>query len=147
MFEKDLFAKHLRQLRIERGMSQSDLANVLGVSKFAISDMERSRRTTTLEKLYEICQFFDVSIDYLLGNGLYAKEEELLKFKKEILSALGGSSEIVISDYDFLRILSVTIADIVIQDGDTPEIQIYPQVDLNLLRPLFETFTARPARH
>jgi hypothetical protein len=71
---------------------------------------------------------------------LYAKEEELLKFKKQILNVLGGSSEINISDYDFLCFLSTTIADIVIRDGDTPEIQIYPKVYLNSLRPLFESF-------
>lgn len=32
-----------------------------------ISDLEKGRRTTTLEKLTELAQYYNISTDYLLG--------------------------------------------------------------------------------
>jgi transcriptional regulator with XRE-family HTH domain len=45
------------------------LGNALGISKPAISDIERERRTTTIEKLVEIAEVLNCSIDYLTGRS------------------------------------------------------------------------------
>ena len=41
---------------------------MLGVTPTQISDMERGRRTTTLEKAVELADYFGVSLDYLVGR-------------------------------------------------------------------------------
>ncbi len=41
---------------------------MVGLSYTAISDIERGRRTTTIEKLVAIADYFEVSIDYLVGR-------------------------------------------------------------------------------
>ena len=67
MFKQEYFAERLRLLRLENKLSQDDLAKLLHVSKTYVSDIERCRRTTTLDKLVELSDVFNCSTDYLLG--------------------------------------------------------------------------------
>ena len=68
MFNQTIFCGRLKTLRIQQNLTQSQFGAILGISKPAISDIERGRRTTTIEKLVEIADYFDVSIDYLVGR-------------------------------------------------------------------------------
>lgn len=67
MFSKNNFGERLLELRKEKKESQGKLAELLGVTRSQISDMENGRRTTTVEKLSVICEYYDVTADYLLG--------------------------------------------------------------------------------
>ena len=69
MFDKNIFAARIKELRLSKKLRQDDLAILLGVTKTQISDIERARRTTTLEKSYELADYFDVSLDYLVGRS------------------------------------------------------------------------------
>ena len=66
MFNQD-FGQRLRLVRKERRKVQADLAELLCVTPTQISDMENGRRATTLEKLAQICEYYNISADYLLG--------------------------------------------------------------------------------
>ena len=67
MFTKESFGQRLRQLRKDARETQEDLAAILQVTKTQISDMEKGKKTTTIEKLALICEHYRVSSDYLLG--------------------------------------------------------------------------------
>lgn len=69
MFNQTIFCGRLKTLRIQQNLTQSQFGAILGISKPAISDIERGRRTTTIEKLVEIADYFDVSLDYLVGRS------------------------------------------------------------------------------
>ena len=60
--------KRIKQLRIERGLSQVDLAEKLGVSKQSISNWENDNIQPSIEMLLKISRVFSVSTDYLLGE-------------------------------------------------------------------------------
>ncbi len=62
------FANVLRQLRNERGLSQQELARLLGISKSAVNMYERGERQPNFETLELIADFFNVDTDYLLGR-------------------------------------------------------------------------------
>lgn len=68
MFMK--FNEKLLQLRKEKGYSQEELAQKLGVSRQAISKWEVSDSYPEVENILEICKLFDVSTDYLLKDEL-----------------------------------------------------------------------------
>lgn len=68
MFPRNLFSQRIKYLRSDKEITQSDLAKEVGLSKQAINDIEQGRRGTSIEKLIEIADFFDVSIDYLVGR-------------------------------------------------------------------------------
>lgn len=67
MFSKKIFAERLLEIRKATHATQANIAAALGVSTAFISDMEHGRKTTSIEKLAQICVFYNVSADYLLG--------------------------------------------------------------------------------
>ena len=67
MKELEIFAERVHMLRKQRGMSQRELGEAIGLSHKSISTIESGSRTTTLEKLVILARFFQVSSDYLLG--------------------------------------------------------------------------------
>lgn len=68
MFSKETFANRVKTLRKEKNIKQSELGDIVGLTHAAISDIERGRRTTTMEKLDALADFFEVSVDYLMGR-------------------------------------------------------------------------------
>ena len=67
MFRKEIFGQRLLQIRKENCETQEQLAQLLGVGKSQISELENGNTSTTLEKLVLICEHYNVSSDYLLG--------------------------------------------------------------------------------
>lgn len=61
------FSERVLKLRKQRGLSQKELGDAVGLSHKAISTIESGSRGTSLEKLIVLSQFFGVSTDYLLG--------------------------------------------------------------------------------
>lgn len=68
------FAEHLTVLRKQRGWSQEDLGNRIGVTRQTVSKWEMGQSTPELEKLVELSRIFEMSIDRLVG--LEKTEEE-----------------------------------------------------------------------
>ena len=68
----------LQELRKSKGMTQEELAEVLYVSRTAISKWESGRGTPSIESLKQISAFFSVSIDDLLSaeKALSLAEQE-----------------------------------------------------------------------
>lgn len=65
---KQLFSKRIYELRKQRKLSQKELGRAVGLSHKAISTIESGSRSTTIEKLVLLADFFGVSADYLLGR-------------------------------------------------------------------------------
>lgn len=61
------FGNILKELRLERNLSQVELAKQIGVGKSVISLWEKNECEPTLSKLVALSEFFAVSIDYLAG--------------------------------------------------------------------------------
>ena len=57
----------LREARKQRGLTQTELGELIGVGKSAICCYEKETRNPTLEALLELINVFGVSADYLLG--------------------------------------------------------------------------------
>ena len=62
------FKNIILALRNERGFSQEQLAKVLHVSKSTVAMWETGQRLPSVEKYEEIADYFNVSIDYLMGR-------------------------------------------------------------------------------
>ncbi len=62
-----MFGDKIKILRINRGLSQVDLAKILGVTKQSVSNWENENICPSIDMLIKIAQFFSVSTDYLLG--------------------------------------------------------------------------------
>ena len=63
-----MFAERLNELRKNKGLNQPELAKELNVAKQTVSNWENNNRTPDNEMLIKIANYFDVSLDYLLGR-------------------------------------------------------------------------------
>ena len=64
-------SEKLKELRLEKGLSQKEVSTALGLTRNAFTNYENGYREPSLETLKTICQLFDVSADYLLGLKNY----------------------------------------------------------------------------
>lgn len=61
------FGENLRILRLDKKLGQNELAKALGLSNASISYWENGKQEPSASALFKLAQFFDVSIDFLLG--------------------------------------------------------------------------------
>lgn len=73
------FSDRLRSLRLSRSLSQQELSVQLGISKSSVNMYERAEREPGLVTLEKIADYFNVDMDYLLGNSNYTNKHEWLK--------------------------------------------------------------------
>lgn len=62
------FGVRLRELRKERGLTQAELAKLLSIGESTISFYESGKRQPDYETLIRLADFFNVSVDYLIGR-------------------------------------------------------------------------------
>ena len=67
----NMFAKRLKELRVEKGLTQQKLADELKVDRTTVMKWERNERETNFAMLIKIARYFEVSVDYLIGNTDY----------------------------------------------------------------------------
>ena len=63
--------KNLKELRLERGLTQKEVADALKINSVTYLHYEKDQREPPLTLLAEMAVFFDVSVDYLLGLTSY----------------------------------------------------------------------------
>ena len=61
------FQERIKELRIQKQMSQMDLAKATGISQSAIAKWELGKTEPTASALIVLARFFDESTDYLSG--------------------------------------------------------------------------------
>lgn len=60
----------LKELRKKNGMTQTELGNLLNVTKVSVCCYEKNVRVPSLETLEDMSSIFGVSCDYFLGNDI-----------------------------------------------------------------------------
>lgn len=95
------FSTRLRDLRLNKGLRQEQVAKLIGVNKNAISTYENDTRQPSFEILVRLANLYRVSTDYLLGqtssrsvdlSGLSEQEAALVC---ELVETLTKKNEII----------------------------------------------------
>ncbi|MCI8330834.1 MAG: helix-turn-helix transcriptional regulator, partial [Bacilli bacterium] len=71
-----LVGRRLKELRRVFGITQQELGNILNVTKATICCYEKETRTPTLENLIDLSDYFEVTIDYLLGRDYLVRDNK-----------------------------------------------------------------------
>ena len=69
MFSKEIFSHRIKQLRMAKKVSSQTLADAIGISRPAISRFEHALDFPHVITLCALADFFDVSLDYLVGRS------------------------------------------------------------------------------
>ncbi|EHJ01172.1 helix-turn-helix domain protein [Clostridium sp. DL-VIII] len=90
------FAANLKSLRQERHISQEELAEIIGVSRQAVSKWEQGSSYPEIEKLIILSKELNVSLDYLMLGEMNSTES------KETLATniIVPTGKITIKSYD-----------------------------------------------
>lgn len=77
--------ERITQLRKQQNLSQDELAKKAEVSRTIIGNYERNANTPSIEVLIKLAKVFNVSVDYIIGEGeLAALDKDLLKRMEDI---------------------------------------------------------------
>ena len=98
------FNEKLQELRKNKGFTQEELAEILYVSRTAISKWESGRGYPNIESLKELSKFFEVSIDDLLSG------EKLLSIaEKENKSNIRNICDLLFGIVDLFSFILVVL--------------------------------------
>ena len=86
------FHETLQKLRKQKGLTQEELAEVLYVSRAAISKWESGTAVPESEKLITISNYFGVSVDYLLKDDEEDKAKATDSTREENPKMIAGIS-------------------------------------------------------
>jgi len=98
------FNEKLQDLRKNKGLTQEELAEVLYVSRTAISKWESGRGYPSIDSLKEIAKYFSVTIDELLSSNevLSIAEEDNKQKEKHLRTLVFGLLDISVLMFFFL---------------------------------------------
>lgn len=104
---KQIIAKNLANLRKNKKITQTELAEQFGYSDKAISKWENGDTLPDIQTLYQLCEFYNVTLDFLVSEQCF---EEKIKYinhlnKKVIIN----NSLIELLYCSFVWILAVII--------------------------------------
>lgn len=92
------FNTRLKELRLERGQTQKELANAIEVGRTTVSEYESGKIVPKQEGLLKIANHFNVSVDYLTG---VSNERATRKQNASDLDALLNTiHHILLDEYD-----------------------------------------------
>lgn len=63
------FSERLKELRIYRNLTQKEIADSIGMAPVAYQRYEYGTREPAYQKLIALADYFDVSLDYLVGRS------------------------------------------------------------------------------
>ena len=98
------FSEKLQEFRKSKGLTQEQLADILYVSRTAVSKWESGRGYPNIDSLKEISKFFSVSVDELLSG------EKLLSLaENENKSNIRSICDLLFGIVDFLSFLLIVL--------------------------------------
>ena len=63
----ETYLKRMRDLREDHDLNQEQIAEILKITRQQYQLYESGKRKLPIDKLIEICKFYKVSADYILG--------------------------------------------------------------------------------
>lgn len=72
-----MFAERLKTLRLEANLTQNDVSQQFGISQPTYSNWEKGEKQPSPDKYPKIAEFYNVSVDYLMGISDYRNPDEI----------------------------------------------------------------------
>ena len=69
------YGERLRAARREKGLTQTELAEKLGITQKSYQRMETGTHDLKMSTIYKICKTLDVSADYILGLNINIQDK------------------------------------------------------------------------
>ena len=84
----------LKELRLEKGTSQTNLAKEIGIPRINYNKYELGENEPNIETMIKIADYYNVSLDYLVGRNYYNEIGYLTESQKSTLKLITKLNEI-----------------------------------------------------
>lgn len=98
---------NIKNIRVQKGFTQSEVASALGVSSVVYSRYETGKRQPSIDTLIQMADIFGVTVDYLLGRQ-DIEDSTLSEYELHLLVASRNADER--AKQDALNMLLLRIA-------------------------------------
>jgi len=122
--------ERLKQLRLQKQISQTDLARHFNIARSTLSQYESNTRTPSDEMKLKFAEYYNVSIDYLLGKIDTTVNELTAKDKKDIQKDLKN----IMDDYREQKDGTKYYNGVELQDQDFDYLELAMQVALEKIK-------------
>lgn len=68
MITSNRFSQRLKELRLKRGLTQQEIADLVHVNRVTYTNWEKGKREPSFENLVKLADLFEVSLDWLFGR-------------------------------------------------------------------------------
>ena len=68
MYDKNMLSKRIKRLRLEKDLTQRQLARMANTTPTSVSSYEKGQKTPSIEVLCNIANALETSVDWLCGN-------------------------------------------------------------------------------
>ena len=83
---------NIKDIRLRKGLTQSEVATALGVSSVVYSRYENGKRQPSIDTLVQMADIFGVTVDYLLGRQ-DIEDSTLSEYELHLLIASRNADE------------------------------------------------------
>lgn len=112
-----MLSQRMKNLRSKKKLTQSELAKILGVARTTYAMYEQGQREPDYETLQKIADYFEVTVDYLLGReekkmpslsdedefDKWVNDPEVYKFYKEFNESPDERKEALLAVWEILK--------------------------------------------
>jgi len=97
-----VFGRKLRDLRRERDLSQSQLGDLLGLSRVTIANIESGKQNVQLHQIFSLASVLDIHVDRLIPSPNELEHSE--RFMGRVRSDLLAASDILFLEFAHSRL-------------------------------------------
>jgi len=91
---KEIFSTRIKEARNKIGYTQQEVSDEIGIARTAISKYENGELEPNIETLSALADFYNVSIDWLVGLGRSKNDNDIKgKDRNDILKELEKSAK------------------------------------------------------
>ncbi len=93
----EILTKRLKQIRTEKGMTQKDFAQEMGITPVTLSAYENNLKKPSLDLILKVAKKYEISLDWLCGlsNKQNEKDNQEYKTYSDVLKTLMMISTII----------------------------------------------------
>lgn len=148
---ENILSKRLAEARNECGYTQNEVADYLGCGRATITNYESGRRNPDIETLVKLAEYYEVSVDYLLGISSIETSNQDIKFINEYtglsvkaianLTEMKGLSENPEVSVDYIKTINFLIESAELKGGKKKRSGT-GYIGDNIFNPLYYYFSA-----
>lgn len=98
--------KNLRKLRMSKGMSQQQLADVIGTSQQSINQYENHNVEPDIATLIRIADYFQITLDHLVGHeGSVSENAEDMEFNRDEMNLVLNYRQLSKEEKESIRLI------------------------------------------